>query len=75
MNYEELLAENIRLSEIITKLTHELEQLRKLIYGSRKERFVPVQVDALQGNLFAEEPVQAAAPVERQDISYSRKTP
>lgn len=72
MNYEEIIAEK---DAKIERLTHELEHLRKLIFGSRKERFVPVQVDVLQGNLFTEEPVQDSAAVEQQNISYSRKTP
>lgn len=76
MNYEELLAENKAQAEIISRLTHELEQLKKLIFGSRKDRFIPAQVDVLQGNLFADmEPEVVEAPVEEQNISYTRKAP
>lgn len=73
MNYEQIIAEK---DARIERLTHELEQLKKLIFGSRKERFIPAQVDVLQGNLFADmEPEPVEAPVGEQKISYTRKAP
>lgn len=56
-----LAEENKLLKEQIAALKHELEQLKKLIFGHKSERFVG-SVDAQQGSLF--EDTQIAAPVE-----------
>lgn len=52
-------------------LKSELDQLKKLIFGSKSERFVPTQ-DASQLNIFQEaEPVEESV-VEKEEITYQR---
>ncbi len=53
-------------------LKHELDTLKRLIYGSRSERFKPVMYDPDQLSLFEEE--QRSEPVEipKETISYER---
>jgi len=57
----------------ITSLKTELDQLRRLIYGSRSERFVP-EVNPEQTTLALEIATLEAKPVEKQIITYERKT-
>ncbi len=77
MDYEALLARNDELTNLVAKLTHELEQLKRLIYGSKSERFVSAPIDIHQGNLFGDEQVEQieAEQVETQTITYDRKAP
>jgi transposase len=64
---EQLAQENI-------KLHFELEHLKKLVFGQKRERFVPEQ-DSNQGNLFATDEIETKqeAPVETKTIQYERK--
>lgn len=56
--------------ERIAQLTFQLEQLKRLIYGTKSERFVPA--DPGQSTLFA---VEASAPPPTEAISYERAKP
>ena len=85
MTRQELLAENQNLkaelalskSEIdtfkkrISALEFKLEQLYKLIRGSRSERFVP-EFDASQLSLFPDAPEQSDVEPVKEEITYSR---
>ncbi|NUO82317.1 IS66 family transposase [candidate division KSB1 bacterium] len=66
LTYEELLFENARLHE-------ELAQLRRLIFGQKRERFVPV-VNAQQLAIALPEKVPPTTPaVSTQTITYTRR--
>ena len=67
---EELRGELRRSQEQVALLTFQLEQLKRMIFGSRSERFVPA--DLAQGTLFEAE---ATAPPPTQAISYTRTKP
>ena len=56
----------------ITKLESELAQLRKMIFGSRQERFVPLPSDHPQLSLGIEPEPVATSVVTNQKISYTR---
>lgn len=52
-------------------LRQELDQLKRLIFGSKSERFVPDQNDSSQLNIFGDL-VEATEPTIKQEISYQR---
>jgi transposase len=55
-------------------LEHRLSQLEKMIFGSKRERFVGKDVPAEQLNLFGEEAIKSDIPAPKEQIqSYSRK--
>ena len=56
--------------ERIALLTHELDQLKRMVFGAKSERFVPA--DPAQSTLFE---VGATAPPPVQAISYTRTRP
>ena len=60
----------------IVQLRHELDQLKKMIFGARQERFVPDQsADAAQLSMgLSAEPVAATSLVKAQKIEYKRIT-
>jgi len=62
---QQLLEENQRLRE-------ELAELKRLIFGSKRERFVPASQDACQLSLELGEEVQQEAALVKQTISYQR---
>ena len=66
--YENFLAQK---SEI-EYLKHQLSELRRMIFGSKKERFVPG--DSGQGTLFDLEE-QEAMPAGKEEITYTRERP
>lgn len=74
MDYEAIIAQK---DAQIAQLIHELNQLKKLIFGSKGERFVPTPIDVNQGSLFAEEttPTSSEPDDEKQTITYSRTAP
>ena len=74
MTYAELLAENKTQKELINSLKHQLDQLQKLIFGSKRERFVP-DVSPGQLNLFSDLIVAVPEEVEKQSITYERTKP
>ncbi len=67
---------HIDLQQDYAQLRHELEQLKKMIFGSKRERFV-TELNSNQLSLFATEEVDA--PVEhteaKEHIEYDRKAP
>jgi len=68
--------ENIALQRLVEQLKFELAQLKRLIFGNKKERFVANEISANQGSLFAKTADQTAIE-ERENltekISYERK--
>ena len=68
---EELYEENLLIRQENAFLKEELAQLKRLIFGSKKERFLPF--DQGQQSLFDMEEVQDTP--EEQTIEYSRKKP
>ena len=73
MNYEEIIAEKDRK---IAYLQHEISELRRLIFGAKKERFKAVEVPNNQLSLFDTTPYQnPEAEVEKEQISYERNKP
>ena len=74
MTYAELLAENKTQKELINSLKHQLDQLQKLIFGAKRERFVP-DVSPGQLNLFSDLIVAVPEEVEKQSITYERTKP
>ena len=65
-SYEELLEQN-------ALLKFENDQLKKLIYSSKKERHASVEVPAEQGNLFNQEPPSEESEAATETITYNRK--
>lgn len=71
--YEQEKAQRCALELRLSVLRQELDQIRKLIYGSRQERFVPT-VSSLQLTLGLEiEPI-AAPPSKTQQVTYTKTT-
>lgn len=60
----------------VMQLRHELDQLKKMIFGARQERFVPDQsVDVAQLSMgLSAEPVAATSLTKTQKIEYKRTT-
>ena len=69
---EQLTEENLLLRQEIAFLKEELAQLKRMIFGSKKERFVPTQNG--QQALFGEEE-KPEVPARQETIEYSRKKP
>ena len=59
------------------QLIYELNQLKKLIFGSKSERFVPTPIDENQGSLFADEiaATSSEASEEKQIVTHSWTVP
>ena len=75
MNYEEVIAKK---DAEIAYLKAEIAQLRKLVFGSKRERFVKQQPDVRQLSLFGEEDFsvpQETPEEEKETITYDRKKP
>lgn len=71
LSREELLSVVSELSITTLKLKHELDQLRRLIFGSKQERFIPsVTPDQLALGLNVE-PI-APSEITTQDVAYTR---
>jgi len=68
---QELAAENILLRQEVAFLKEELAQLKRLVFGSKKERYIPT--DSAQQSLF-EGPKAAEVP-QIETVSYERKKP
>lgn len=66
--YEKLLANNVE----IESLKHQLDELKRMIFGAKRERFVPT--DSNQGSLF-DLPGQEVKEEAKEDISYTRNKP
>lgn len=75
MNIAELIRENQELKEQNALLRQELAQLKKMIFGQKRERFT-AEVNANQLSLFSSDEIVAVDPViDTQHIEYDRKTP
>lgn len=82
LNYQELYyqerAERIRLQQRVDKLQHQMDQLLRLLHGSKSERFVPKEMIAgqldlgLMQDVIAELPVTISAP-QRTDQAAGEK--
>jgi len=66
--YDKFLAMN---SEI-ERLKHQLSELQRMIFGAKRERFVPTDIN--QGSLF-DLPSQEVKPEPKEEISYTRNKP
>ncbi|HNR56456.1 MAG TPA: IS66 family transposase [Flavobacteriales bacterium] len=64
-----LLRENEALRGQVARLTFQLEQLKRLIYGAKSERFVPAAIEG-QATLFEQSTPTAAPPTVQ--VSYER---
>ena len=72
--YEQELASKQELLALVDMLKHELDQLKKMIYGSRHERFTSVAQNPAQLSLDIQtEQIQATSLTSAQQISYTRK--
>lgn len=73
MSKEELIAENAALKAKLDSLSFQLNQLQKLIFGAKRERFIPETPDN-QLNLFASPEIEEEAEQEStEEITYTRK--
>lgn len=73
LSQEALLEENRRLKASIVYLEEEIAELKRLIYGSKRERFVPTQKDDAQLSLELEsETADEEQAVIKQTVSYQR---
>ena len=72
MSYNELLSENKQLKELNNSLQFQLNELKKLIFGSKSERFISTDIPN-QLNLFSEFISTEAPQVKTEKISYERK--
>ena len=63
--YTELQEENLALKS-------ENEQLKKLIFGSKSERYIPSSIDQSQLNIFQQADPIAEAEIEKEQITYER---
>ncbi|MEK6482572.1 IS66 family transposase [Catalinimonas sp. 4WD22] len=73
LSKEALLEENRRLKASVAYLAEEIAELKRLIYGSKRERFVPAQKDDAQLSLELEaETAEEAQAVVKQTVSYQR---
>jgi transposase len=75
LTYEELLAENNLLKGEISVLKEELAQLKRVIYGQKRERFVLVGQDDSQLGFWTNGDRQVEPSVEVERISYDRRKP
>lgn len=80
MNYEEVIAQKEERIAVLEQekfyLERQIEQMRMLIFGSKRERFIPVEnTEIEQLSLFEEQSAQDVLQIERQNISYERNKP
>lgn len=71
--YDFLQDQNLEQKRQIGALRHELDQLKRLIFGAKSERFVPVATPAEQMALFGTEAPSDEATGEKEKISYERR--
>jgi transposase len=61
---------------VVSSLYHEVQNLKKLIFGAKSERFVPVTADPAQGTLdFGEVEEKKNQEADKETITYERKKP
>jgi len=68
--YEQLLQENIRLKEQINYLSDQLNNLKRMIFGQKRERFIPGSLNQL--NMFGDDQDVKDIDPEKEEIVYSR---
>ncbi|MGH2643889.1 MAG: IS66 family transposase [Chitinophagaceae bacterium] len=70
--YEQEKSLRLELELKVSALTHQLDQLKKMIFGSKSERFISSTPGVTQGVLFEEEPTQgeSCAVIDTQEVSY-----
>lgn len=68
LRYSEIIAENARLSAEVSHLKQELALLRRLLFGPKRERYVPVE-NPQQLSI----PLGLAPAAEHEQISYTRR--
>jgi len=71
--HEDLVTENARLKTELEYLRHELDKLKRMIFGSKSERFIPA--DPGQLTLDMELELQQPPEPEKETISYTRTKP
>lgn len=72
---EQLEAKNKLLESKLDSVTSQLEELKRLIFGRKSERFIPAssqETDAVQLSLFESNQQEDEQPVETESISYQR---
>ncbi|UZR99121.1 IS66 family transposase zinc-finger binding domain-containing protein [Chondrinema litorale] len=70
-----LIEEKKQLLEQVESLKAELSELKRLIYGSKRERFIPSDTNSKQLTLPLDEDIPAETPAKvKQTISYQRAT-
>lgn len=72
MTYEELLAQNKTQADQITTLQNQIAELQKLIFGSKRERFIS-DTSPEQLNIFSDALTEEQSAPEKEKISYERK--
>jgi len=70
LSYDDLLVENLQLKEQISFLQEQLNQLKRLLFGQKRERFIPSFADQL--TLFEEDDSDKDAPGKEEEITYKR---
>jgi transposase len=73
--YEQQLKSNAHLQLQLSQLSHQLQELQRLIFGSRHERFAPENNNPNQLHLdLSTEAIGAAGVVDTKQVSYTRST-
>lgn len=72
LSHEALLEENRSLKVSVAQLREEIAELKRLIFGSKRERFVPASQNTCQLSLELGEAVPQAAALVKQTVSYQR---
>jgi transposase len=73
--HEQLLSRHEQLNFSITSLSHELEQLKRMIFGSKHERFVPSSSPSQLTLDMQGQSIAPAAETTTEDIAYTRTKP
>jgi transposase len=72
LTHEALLEENRSLKVSVTQLREEIAELKRLIFGSKRERFVPIQSNEHQLSLELEIQTAQEPALVKQTVSYQR---
>lgn len=70
--YQEKVEENKVLTLKIATLSLELENIKRALFGTKSERLLGTSLSGIQPSLFPGEPVIEAAPVEAEEVTYTR---
>jgi hypothetical protein len=69
--YDELLAVKSKFDSVL----FELAELKRLVFGSKSERFKSNQPDPMQTSLFADGQVETLEEAPKEEITYTREKP